>query len=462
MGITLVGLGVKSGDISVDALNAVRNADEVFVRTEKTASAAYLKDNSVDYRSFDGLYESSRSFTTLCKKIASSLNKEAKNGKNVVYAVDGSVSEDLSCSLVMRSTKNVRVYEGVSKTANAVAACGLSGEGYTAVSAYRKKLGAFSCPLVIFDLDDRVLASEWKIELFKFFGEETPVNLLIGGVLKKIRLFELDTFDNFDYSAVLVIGGTELMKKERFSIGDLFDILYILRGENGCPWDRVQTKESIRENMIEEAYELVDAIDLNDDDKMREEIGDVLMQAAFHTLFAEERGAFSREDVVTELCKKLISRHTHVFGKDEAASGEAALALWNKNKQKEKGFDNVYDYVSAVPIVFPSLMRAQKTFKRADSYGYSATDVSLGRVMALLDEFEKGDVSAKDAGELLFVVAALLKQRGVSAEEALADYTKAYVEDLKRVEDALKEKGLTLSQAKKEDISKLYDEVKKS
>jgi len=112
------------------------------------------------------------------------------------------------------------------------------------------------------------------------------------------------------------------MEKKKYTIEDLLEILKVLRGENGCPWDRVQTHESIKKSMIEEVYESIDALDSGDDAAFSNELGDVLLQVAFHATIAKERGAFDFDDVLREVCTKLITRHTHVFGDEKAASAE--------------------------------------------------------------------------------------------------------------------------------------------
>ena len=457
MSLTLIGLGVNAGDVSVSALNALNEADVIFLRTEKTASAAFLKEHGIKYTSFDELYDSSRTFFSLVKKIVKSVKSELKTGKNVVYAVDGAVSED-SAAAQLSSIKGVSIHEGTSKICRALSLLSLSAKGYTAVSAYSEDLKDFSFPLVVFDLDSRILASRWKLFLFDKLGEELPVNLLIGGVFKKIPLYELDRFDGYDYSTVLVVESIELTKKERFGVRDLFDILYVLRSPNGCPWDKAQTPYSIRKNMIEEAYELVDALNLGDDDKIKEEIGDVLMQAAFHTLFAEERGAFDRKDVVSELCKKLITRHTHVFGSDDAADGEAALEVWDKNKQKEKGYGGAFDYVSALPSSFPACMRAEKTYKRAKKSGAVFGAVTPEVIYRLASELSaKGDKEVV-AGKFLFLAVALVSESGDFAEEALSQYIDDYLKKLRAVENKLKADGATFNGV---DVERAYDEIKK-
>ena len=123
------------------------------------------------------------------------------------------------------------------------------------------------------------------------------------------------------------------------------EIIVRLRAPNGCPWDRVQTNDSIKMSAVEEAYELVDAIDQEDDEKIAEETGDILLQAVFHAVIKEETGAFDLTDVFTGICTKLITRHTHVFGEDKASDGESALSVWEKNKMTEK-HQETFEFIS--------------------------------------------------------------------------------------------------------------------
>lgn len=151
---------------------------------------------------------------------------------------------------------------------------------------------------------------------------------------------------------------------KKYSIDDLRDIMVQLRGENGCPWDKVQTHQSIKKSMIEECYEAIDALDSGDDHAFANELGDVLLQVVFHARIAEERGAFDFDDVVNEICTKLITRHTHVFGKDNAVSAEEALGQWEKNKKKEKNLDSYTAMLEDVPHYLPALMRSEKIQKK--------------------------------------------------------------------------------------------------
>ena len=153
--------------------------------------------------------------------------------------------------------------------------------------------------------------------------------------------------------------------KEAYTISDLLVIMRLLRAPDGCPWDKVQTHQSIRQNFIEETYEAVEAIDKEDYDLMREELGDVLMQVIFHSIMEEEAGRFTFDDVCNEVCKKLIIRHPHVFGNVNAETPDEVLRNWDAIKMQTKSQKKVADSVDDVAKSLPALMRAQKVQKRS-------------------------------------------------------------------------------------------------
>ena len=135
-------------------------------------------------------------------------------------------------------------------------------------------------------------------------------------------------------SCAVAVEHAGFLHRSRYDYADMLELVRLLRAPGGCPWDRAQTPESIRKNMVEEAYELVDAVNREDDDGIEEETGDVLLQAAFYTVLKEEQGAFSEEDVTSRVVKKLIFRHSHIFGNDRAADENSALGVWEKNKRE--------------------------------------------------------------------------------------------------------------------------------
>ena len=391
------------------------------VRNESPA-AQTLTEEGIAYETLDFIYERSRNFDTLAKNLAAEVKKRAAAG-DVCYCVEGAVSEDRAAGLLM-ARGGVAVIEGVGKAAAAAAAAGLIG-GYTAVSAYEAAGLPLSRPLVVYDLDDRMLAGDIKLALAERFGDDAPAYFFTEGKLLSIPLFEADRQARYAGDTALVLPAEDLLEKKRFTFDDVVAVLRRLRAPDGCPWDRVQTHESIRINAIEEAYELVDAIDLKDADKICEEAGDVLMQALFHTLIEEDAGNFTTSDMLTMLCEKLISRHTHVFGQDSVAGADGALSVWEKNKMTEKHQNTFSDAVNDVPEVFPALLRAQKIAKRCEKGGWKRTrEEAEQEVRAALDALSAAQDVPAALGRFLYTAALLGYKAGGDCEQALLDFVK--------------------------------------
>ncbi|MBQ2686574.1 MAG: MazG family protein [Clostridia bacterium] len=194
----------------------------------------------------------------------------------------------------------------------------------------------------------------------------------------------------------------ERFDSDSYTVADLLEIMKILRAKDGCPWDKEQTHESIRKNLIEETYEVVEAIDNSDDALMREELGDLLLQVVFHAQIACDRGAFSFDDVADEICRKLIVRHPHIFADTVAGSSEAVLENWDAIKARTKKRESLYDEVDSVSKALPSLMRAQKISKK-------------------LRKADKREDMHTLVGEMLFNAAAIAEEYGIDAEKALYD-----------------------------------------
>lgn len=218
--------------------------------------------------------------------------------------------------------------------------------------------------------------------------------------------------------------------KQKYTINDLFDILTELRGENGCPWDKVQTHETIKKCLIEEAYEAIDAYDSGDDILFANELGDVLLQVAFHSQLAADRNAFTFERVLYELCTKLISRHTHVFGDVKAADPKAALENWEKNKGKEYKNDSCYKILNDVPHHLPALMRAEKVQKKAEGFGASTpdADASIKKIEELLKSMKDKSHAQEKYKQLLFTVVALGRALDLTPETELSTATGKFIE----------------------------------
>ena len=474
--ITVIGLGVEKGDLSrrgeqiiVDGAKAGR---KIVVRTANTLSYQTVVELGVQHSTLDCVYESSRNFATLAKNLAKAV---AELGDDAIYLVDGAATEDNSVKALLKRTRGkLEIVDGVSKTTALVRAASFKGCSYTAVSAYelfeRVQSGNLSLPLVVYDLDDRGLASDVKLLLGNLYGEETAVKFILGGKAKNLPLYELDRQKKYDYTSAVAIEEMDLLEKQRFNTDDLKEIITRLRAPDGCPWDRIQTNESIKMSAVEEAYELVDAIDQEDDEKILEEAGDLMMQAVFHAVLKEETGTFDLTDVLTGICTKLITRHTHVFGEDKASDGESALSVWEKNKMVEKNQVTYADSVNDVPKCFPAAMRAQKVGKRASKAGmdFASVEAAAERLQEELKEFfeayKAGDKvqAEKELGDVLFAACNVGRKAGADCEKALKESTDRFAARFTKAEALAIADGKVVTELSEEEWDVYYLKAKKS
>lgn len=431
--ITLIGLGIREGDITLSAKSALDKADKILARTAESESFKSLNGYGVE--PLDGIFISSRNFDTLNKNLANAVLNAAKTYKNVCYCVDGAVSEDEACKIILKRAKGVTVCEGVSRVSHIKNLAKLNCGGVTAISSYDVRSLKSCRAAIVFDIDDGYAASETKLVLSDLFGEESECVFVRGSNAEKIKIYEIDRQKKYDLTCAVAVEEGEFLKKERYDFADLVHMVEVLRAPGGCPWDRAQTCESIKGNVIEEAYELADAIERGDDDGILEETGDILLQAAFHSLIKSEQGVFNSTDATTANVKKLIFRHSHIFGGDSAASETEALGVWDKNKLKEKHMTTFGESVSAVPKNFPACMRAQKVGKRAGKSGMdflspvSASEKLWEEVKEMVDAMQRDDKEGvfDEAGDVLFAAVNTCRLAGVDCEEALRAATDKFI-----------------------------------
>ena len=271
----------------------------------------------------------------------------------------------------------------------------------------------------------------------------------------------------------------------KYSMEDLITVVRRLFAPDGCPWDRVQTHETIRRNMVEEAYEAVDAIDSGRSERVADELGDVLLQVLLHSAIAERDGEFAFEDVTDNLSRKLISRHSHVFGTDTADTPDAVLTVWDKNKMREKGHASFSETLTDVPVGLPSLMRADKLQKRAAKAGFDWPDAAGAREKITEELAEVEDVllkngkplyekisAEKDAavhreaeaevGDLLFACVNYARLLGIDPEIALNRTNAKFIRRFTGVEGLAQKDGRKLDEMSLEEMDLLWDQVKKT
>lgn len=464
MKITLIGMGVHEGDLSVNAKAALDKAGVIIARTENCESFKSLKDYSV--RTLDGIYSCCRNFDTLNKKLAAEVLKAAKSG-DVCYCVDGAVCEDEGCKIILSKHKDCEVFGGVSKAAYISAAANLKRDGVCGISAYAVDNLKSCRAAVVYDIDCDYIAGKVKERLSDIFGEERECAFICGKEVKRIKIYEIDRQKDYNLNCGVGVEEDEFLKKDRYDFPDLEEMVKLLRAPNGCPWDRVQTSESIKGNMIEEAYELVDAIERGDTDGMEEETGDVLLQAAFHSVMQAERGEFTGSDALTRIVKKLIFRHSHIFGKDKAGDSGEALGVWEKNKREEKGQSTFGESVMAVPANFPACMRAQKVQKRAAKSGMdflsavSASESLADEVSELLDALTDGNGDVfEEAGDVLFSAVNVCRLAGVDCEEALRASVKKFSERFSECEKLIISDGKDITKLDELELNVYWERAK--
>lgn len=223
----------------------------------------------------------------------------------------------------------------------------------------------------------------------------------------------------------------ELLAKQSYDFSDLCDVVTILRGEGGCPWDREQDHHSIRKGMIEECYEVVEAIDTDDASLLREELGDVLLQIVFHADIEKDVGSFNINDVANDECVKMIHRHPHVFGQIKVDTSEQVLVNWEIIKTEEKKRTSLSDQLKAIPAILPALMRAQKIAKKTEAFEHQSLEQLLQDTITCFNGLgEEGSQEMKQAimGEALFRMTAISRRLGIEAEEALTSSISRMIE----------------------------------
>lgn len=256
--------------------------------------------------------------------------------------------------------------------------------------------------------------------------------------------------------------------KDKYNVYDLVEIMRVLRSEGGCPWDIKQTHESIKKNLIEETYETIEAINKNDPDMLREELGDVLMQVVFHSQIESEKGVFDIDDVADENCKKLIERHPHVFGEVNVNSVDDVLTNWDAIKRKTKGQKSTTQAIDSIPRELPALMRATKVQSKASKAGFDWSEVSgaldkLSEEIAELKEAiangERDNIN-EELGDVLFSAVNVSRFVDIDAEESLTDSTDKFVARFKTVEKLAEERGIDMKTSDLQTLDKLWDEAK--
>ncbi|HZK70644.1 MAG TPA: nucleoside triphosphate pyrophosphohydrolase [Clostridia bacterium] len=258
-------------------------------------------------------------------------------------------------------------------------------------------------------------------------------------------------------------------KKEKYSLQDLCFIMETLRGPGGCPWDCEQNHDTLKGYLIEETYEVIEAINLKDDKMICEELGDVLLQVVFHSSIAKGKGAFNIDDVIKGISEKMILRHPHVFGNVKADTSEEVLKNWDEIKKKEKGTETQSDVMKKIPKELPALLRSYKVQQKAAKVGFDwdNTDDVIAKIEEELCEvkmaIKNNDVDniKEELGDLLFAVVNLSRFVDANPELSLDSANEKFIRRFEFVENNVKEQGMDLMGMSLAQMDEIWNMAKK-
>ncbi|MFY0545804.1 nucleoside triphosphate pyrophosphohydrolase [Brevibacillus sp. H7] len=481
--IHVIGLG--AGDLEqlpYGSYKALKQAKSLYLRTKEHPVVPQLEAEGLTYHSFDAVYEQTQSFADVYQTIAEQLLQAAGEQGEIVYAVPGH-------PLVAERTVQLLLQQGPKQDVSIEIGGGQSFldplfsrlqidpiEGFALLDGTSLRAEQVNPSLhnVIAQVYDQLTASDVKLTLMDVLPDEYPVTVAtavgVAGMerVETVPLYELDRINHFGNLSLVYVAPADDDRVRYRQFAYLKEIVAILRSPEGCPWDREQTHQSIRKNLIEETYEVLETIDEDDPDAMCEELGDLLMQIMLHAQMAAEEGFFTVDDVVAGLNEKLVRRHPHVFGEKSAADADEAFANWQEIKAKEKaakGIDTTQQsQLAGIPRDLPALMYAYKLQKKASEVGFDWDDIAdvLRKVEEEYQELREAseEERAGELGDLLFAVVNAARFYKVNPEEALSMTNRKFQRRFAYIEQKLREAGRSFADTNLQEMDRWWEEAK--
>lgn len=478
--ITVVGLGPGSKEaLTIGVLEALKNNSRVFFRTEKHPNVNYLKSLGIEFDTYDKFYEKFNSFDEIYLAIAKDLIRIHKEEGDLVYAVPGHpLVAEKSVTLLLELCKKegieAKLMPSVSFIDALIESLQLDPiEGVKVIDAFDiknqvmdKRIG-----VIVTQVYNKFIASETKLALCDYYKDDTDIFFVrAAGVegeesIRKIKLYDLDRQGDIDYLTSIYIPKKEDEVKD---FQDLLQVMYTLRSEDGCMWDLEQTHESLKRALIEECYEVIEAIDENDEVKLVEELGDLLFQIIFHAQIGSEDGYFSIKDVIEGITTKMIDRHPHIFGDVEVRDTEEILDKWDEIKAKEQNIRSYTDELKHIPKCLPGLIRADKVQKKAAKVGFDWDNVEpamekvLEELQEVKDVYKSTEVSKiqEEVGDLIFAVVNVARLLDIDPEFAVNYTIDKFIKRFQYMEESGIRAGLDLKSMTLDQMDNLWNEAK--
>ncbi|MBR3297778.1 MAG: nucleoside triphosphate pyrophosphohydrolase [Clostridia bacterium] len=489
--LTIIPLGTP-GTMSKAGMDALVNSQKLIFQTLEHPCAEYaLKAACLDADSvisMDEYYNGSFDFDELNEAIAARLASafDEPGVEAVGFAVLGrGAGADLIRKIHMRLPEKhaaLRILPSCGFAEAALASAFGAGLPYFSDfdlrTAQSLKISDPEQPLVIEECDTLLRAGEVKLMLSEYFPDDHALylaNMNAAGEyeVKMLPVYMLDHAENaalYGAATVIIVPPCELTRRSRHGLEALMEVMHRLRAPGGCPWDAEQTHSSLRSSLIEESYEVLDAIDREDMTALEEELGDLLLQVVFHAVIEEERSEFTMRDVVTGIVNKLIYRHPHVFGDVSVGSSDEVLTNWENLKQKEKHQSTVADAMRAVPASFPALMRSYKVQKKAAHVGFDWPNAlealpkvleEAGEVREAIESGESAHIS-EEIGDLLFACVNTARLLKVDPELALGEATEKFMRRFIAMEALILSDGRHFEGMTLDEMDLYWEKVKKS
>lgn len=480
--ITIVGLGPgRIQDMTVAAYRALfeQKGRKVF-RTLQHPVAQEAVEKKIPLESLDALYETADSMTDVEQEIYRKLIKISEQEENFFYFVPGhpifgeNVVKMLTSS-GLRDKIRLEFLGGISQidaVMTTISQDFSSGCQIVEASGFDSRIIDFQQGLLITNIDDHGLMTDLEIVLSESYGDDQEVLVVhqpMSGEesVLKIPLMELSQAKCSHVTSLYI---PKVERQSRYTYRDLIAIIERLRSPGGCPWDREQTHESLRANLLEEAYEVIEAINRQDDANLEEELGDLLLQIVFHGLIAEEDGYFTLLDVTTGVCEKMIRRHPHVFAEESIATADGVVRRWEEIKQQEKGQTNQTQRMKDLPEALPMLVRSRKVQKKAAEVGFDWPDVSgaMEKLHEELQEFQEAvrlnrqDEMEMEFGDLLFAIVNISRFYKIHPELALKRATDKFIRRFNWMETEAANQGLEFDALGLEALDELWNRSKQT
>ncbi len=479
--IKVIGLGPGSlNDLTVEAYRNINDENINYLRTEYHPTVEYFKDGGIAYSSFDYLYEEEENFEDIYETIVEELISSAKENKLINYFVPGNpmiAEKTVELLLARRAELEIELISGMSfiePMLELVERDPIDGLKIIDGAQFKSSLVDINSDIIVTQTYNMRILIDIKLEISEIYGDEYEIYLIhaagIEGLerLEELSIYELDRIEDVGHLTSLYIPKVEKTAKKVFDFNDLVDIMILLRGENGCPWDIEQTHTSLRSYVIEEAYELVNAIDEDDIDNIIEELGDVLLQVLFHTSIASDEGSFNFYDVSTKLAEKLIYRHPHIFSENELVNSDEVMYNWEAMKDKERKLVKVSEKMENLTLNLPSLVKACKIQDTASKIGFDWSDITGAlekleeEIEELLEAYQEGNKEdiEEELGDVLFTIVNVSRFLDMDPELALNKANNKFKKRFASLEEITLERNLDLKDMEIEELDGLWDLVK--